>query len=148
VSNGAGDGGALTLQAGRSILLQADIVTDNGNLWLIANDDLANGVVDVDRNTGAAEIFMSDEASIDAGTGTVTVEMRLGEGRNNSDSGELTLTAITAGDLTVLAPDNINLQGAINLAKGGTALIRADEDKLGDGTIDFSGGGSLSFGDD
>src|SRR5690606_34024529 len=74
VSNGAGDGGALIFQAGRSILLQADIVTDNGNLWLIANDDLANGVVDVDRNTGAAEIFMSDEASIDAGTGTVTIE--------------------------------------------------------------------------
>src|SRR5262249_6446991 len=45
VSAGA-NGGALTLQAGRSILLNASITTDNGDLTLIANEPLANGVVD------------------------------------------------------------------------------------------------------
>ena len=44
-----GRGGSLTLEAGRSILLNAGIATDNGSLTLIANDTLAHGVIDADR---------------------------------------------------------------------------------------------------
>jgi hypothetical protein len=37
--NPAGDGGALTLQAGRNLIINANITTDNGNLTLIAKRD-------------------------------------------------------------------------------------------------------------
>ena len=50
VMTAGGNGGALTLQAGRSVVLDASITTDNGSLTLIANDQLANGVVDAERN--------------------------------------------------------------------------------------------------
>ena len=148
VDNPDGDGGDLTLQAGRSITLGSSIVTDNGALTLIANDHLANGVIDHDREAGDAEIVMAGGVSINAGAGTVTIDLRQGIGKTNSGYGDVTLQAITAGNLNVYAANSINLLGAINLAEGGTALIRADEDKLGDGTITFSGGGSLGFGDD
>eukprot|EP00494_Astrolonche_serrata_P019456 UN19661 len=48
-----GGGGNLTLQAGRSILINADITTDNGILSLVANESVANGVDDSQR-TGHA----------------------------------------------------------------------------------------------
>lgn len=57
-NNAAGNGGHLTLQAGRSILVNAAITTDNGNLTLIGNDRLANGVVDAQRDAGAAVITL------------------------------------------------------------------------------------------
>ncbi len=54
--NPSGNGGDLTLQAGRSLLINANITTDNGNLTLTANDTVANGVVDADRDSGSAVI--------------------------------------------------------------------------------------------
>ena len=50
--NADGQGVALTLEAGRSLVLNASITTDNGALTLIANDDLANGVVDAESRSG------------------------------------------------------------------------------------------------
>jgi hypothetical protein len=96
-----GQGGALTLQAGRSILLNAGITTDNGDLTLIANDSSANGVVDADRDPGAAVIRMADGATLDAGTGAVTITLGDGTGLTNSDSGAITLQTVTAGSLAV-----------------------------------------------
>jgi filamentous hemagglutinin family protein len=101
VDNSSGDGGDLTLQAGRSVLLNANITTDNGDLTLIANDTLANGVVDAYRDSGAATITMGVGTAITAGTGTVTLDLRSGAGKTNTASGDITLRAITAGALTV-----------------------------------------------
>ncbi|MGA2256253.1 MAG: hypothetical protein ABSG53_16510, partial [Thermoguttaceae bacterium] len=42
-------GQTLTLQAGRSILVNADITTNDGAIRLTANETVANGVVDADR---------------------------------------------------------------------------------------------------
>ena len=44
----------LTLLAGRSITLNQNITTNNGNLALRANTDSALGTVDAQRDSGAA----------------------------------------------------------------------------------------------
>ena len=98
--------GALTLQAGRSILVDADITTKanglGGDVTLIANDLLANGVVDTERDPGDAVITMSSGAAIDAGSGAVTFELRDGAGKTHTDSIEITLTDVTGGTITAV----------------------------------------------
>ena len=69
VTNPAGTPGNLTLQAGRSILLNAGITTDGGNLTLIANDTQADGVVDSQRDSGNAVITMTSGVILNAGGG-------------------------------------------------------------------------------
>ncbi|MGV8842164.1 MAG: filamentous hemagglutinin N-terminal domain-containing protein [Pseudomonas sp.] len=101
VNNLGGNGGALTLQAGRSILLNANLSTDNGNLTLIANETLANGVVDADRDAGAAQITQAAGTTIDAGTGSVSVNLKDGAGLTNNTIGTVTLASITAASLSV-----------------------------------------------
>jgi hypothetical protein len=101
VNNPSGAGGALTLQAGRSILLNASLTTDDGALILIANDRLANGVADSQRDPGAAGISMASGTSITAGSGSVTLDLRDGAGKTNPTSGVISLTTITAATLTV-----------------------------------------------
>src|SRR5262249_18817461 len=95
-----GHAGPLTLQAGRNILLNASITTDNGALTLIANEQLANGVVDAQRDPGNAVISMAAGASLDTGSGTLTVALRDGAGLTNPDSGPITLQAATAGSVS------------------------------------------------
>src|SRR5262249_12002057 len=96
-----GQGGALTLQAGRSILINANITTDNGVLTLIANDQLANGVVDSQRDPGNAVIAMAAGTALNTGSGALTVELRDAAGLTNRDSGAIPLQTITAGSLAV-----------------------------------------------
>ena len=96
VNNASGDGGDLNLEAGRSVLINADITTDNGNLTVIANDLLANGVVDANRDVGDAVITMASGTTIDAGTGDVTFEIRDGTGKTNLGKGDITTETITS----------------------------------------------------
>jgi filamentous hemagglutinin family protein len=72
------DGGDLTLQAGRSVILNAGIRSGNGDVTLIANDHPQNGVVEAHREAGAATISMAQGATIDAGNGQVNVHIRGG----------------------------------------------------------------------
>jgi hypothetical protein len=97
----AGGGGALTLQAGRSILINANITTDNGALTLIANDQLAHGVMDAERDPGTAVITMAAGTTLNTGSGALTVELRNGAGLTNSDSGAVTLQTVTAATVSV-----------------------------------------------
>jgi autotransporter-associated beta strand protein len=96
-----GSGGALTFEAGRSILINASITTDNGALTLIANDTLAHGVVDAQRDPGNAVITMAFGTTLNTGTGALTVELRDGAGLTNNDSGAITLRTVTAGSVAV-----------------------------------------------
>jgi hypothetical protein len=96
-----GHGGALTLQAGRSVLLNASISTDNGNLTLIGNDLLSSGVIDAQRDAGNAVVSMAAGTTIEAGSGAVTVELRSGAGKTHPEAGTITLGPIHAGSLTV-----------------------------------------------
>ena len=88
VDNPSGNGGDLTLQAGRSITINQPIISDNGNVTLIANDLLANGVIDAQRLAGDANITFGPNGSINAGSGTVNLELRLGTGKTYSSYGD------------------------------------------------------------
>ncbi len=126
----AGDwtGGALTLQAGRSLLLNASIFTDGGALTLIANDRAANGVVETQRDPGAAEITMASGATINTGQGLVTIEMRDGGGIPNAMGGTISLGEIWAGTINVLNQSTgggIVLNGTLSAWDSGDAIVLA-----------------------
>ncbi|MBT7538655.1 MAG: hypothetical protein HN683_04905, partial [Gammaproteobacteria bacterium] len=99
-NNGSGDGGNLTIQAGRSVLVNANITTDNGNLTLIANETVANGAVR-QRDSGTAVITLASGTTINVGTGVFTASMDTGAGKTNTNSGDITLSNVTAGSLVV-----------------------------------------------
>ena len=146
-NNSGGNGGVLTLQAGRSLLLNADITTDNGNLTLIANDATANGVVDAQRDAGAAVITMAAGTSITAGTGTVTIELRDGAGKTNTTSGDISLRDITASAISAVnngptAGSGIVLDGTLAAsATTGNGIVLA-----GDGFTNNTGASALATG--
>ncbi|MFZ4525347.1 MAG: MBG domain-containing protein [Chlorobium sp.] len=115
--NPLGNGGNLDLYAGQSILINASITTDSGNMTLVSNDTQANGVVDAWRSAGNAVITMAAGTSINAGTGNVTIELRDGAGRTNSESGDITLRTISAGSIS--AVNNGTTAGSgVTLASG------------------------------
>jgi hypothetical protein len=125
-----GQGGDLTLQAGRSILLNASISTDNGNLTLIANDVLANGVIDAQRDPGNAVISMAAGTTLDAGSGAVTVELRPGTGKAHPESGGISLQSVHAASLTVRhqgpsVPGDLTLGGTIATYPGANLVTPA-----------------------
>jgi hypothetical protein len=151
-----GSGGALTLQAGRSILLNASITTDNGDLTLIANDQLANGVVDSQRDRGKAVITMASGTTLNTGSGTLTIELRDGAGLTEADSGAITLQMITAGSLSVanygpsagsdLILGSVTTSGAQSYSNAnGTARVTANL-AAGGNTISFTDAVALSAG--
>ena len=131
VNNAGGDGGNLIMQAGRSILLNANITTDNGDLILIANETAANGVVDAQRDAGAAAITMAGGTSIDAGAGAVNISLKAGDDKTNFSSGGITLTGVTAGNLMVR---NQGLTADSGIAFNGTTTL------AGDLTVEFANG--------
>src|SRR5439155_17029586 len=97
-----GKGGGLTLQAGRSILLNAPITTDNGPLTLMANERLASGIVDSQRDPGNAVISMASGTALDTGSGALTVELRDGAGLTNQDSGAISLQTVSGESVSVV----------------------------------------------
>jgi hypothetical protein len=102
IVSAGGNAGALTLQAGRSIIINASITTDNGNLTLIANDQRANGVVDSQRDPGPAAITMAGGTTLHIGTGTLTVELRNGAGLSERASGAISLQTVIAAAVSVV----------------------------------------------
>jgi YDG domain len=82
-------GGALTMQAGRNINLNSILTTANGNFTAIAGDP---GAIAADRLAGTPAVTLGTGASINAGTGTVTLGAIGGNFINNSGSA----TPITA----------------------------------------------------
>jgi filamentous hemagglutinin family protein len=120
VNNSSGNGGIFTLQAGRSILLNGNITSDSGNVNIIANDQLSSGVVDSQRDSGAAVITMGTGKSINAGTGSVNIELKDGAGKTYTDSGDITLGNVQAG--SILVQNKGLTTGSDILINSGTAL--------------------------
>ncbi len=110
VASAGGHSGALTLDAGRSLLLNASITTDSGNLTLIANDTAANGVVAADRMPGAAAITVGSGAALNAGTGVLTIDMAGGTGITTTAPGGISLGSVIAG--SVVSSTNVGLTSA------------------------------------
>ncbi|SEM56974.1 filamentous hemagglutinin family N-terminal domain-containing protein [Syntrophus gentianae] len=131
VNNASGNGGALTLSAGRSLILNGNIKTDNGNLTLVANDTLANGVVNAYRDAGAAVISQASGTSINAGTGTVNITLRNGSGKTYTESGDITLSGISAMTLNVT---NAGLTAGSDILQNGGSIKVAGTTKLAAGT--------------
>jgi hypothetical protein len=144
VNNPTGNGGPLTIQAGRSVIIDARIVTGGGDLTVVANETGANGVDPTLRAPGPAALTMGQGGSIDAGSGRVSLTIADGAGRtgDRAQAGALTLGAITAA--AVLAADlgqpivsqslgpqsqalnsDIVLNGPIIATGGGDALVLA-----------------------
>ncbi len=63
-------GGALTLQAGHSILFNASVSTANGNLTAVANDP---GAIAAQRDAGLGSIVIGPGVTLNVGTGTSTL---------------------------------------------------------------------------
>src|SRR5882672_3764667 len=104
VTSAGGLGGSLTLQAGRSILLNSSITTDNGNLALTANETAPNGVITAERDPGAAVITQAAGTTLNAGSGAITITLTNGLGRTGTqaDNGAISLANVTtSGNLTV-----------------------------------------------
>ncbi len=99
--NPGGNGGNLAFQAGRSLLINANITTDNGNLTLTANDTVANGVVDADRESGSAVITQAGGTALNVGSGTLTVNLRNSTDKTYNDHGAATLQDVTAGSIVL-----------------------------------------------
>jgi filamentous hemagglutinin family protein len=140
-NNPGGNGGALTMQAGRSVLINADITTDNGNLTIIANELLSSGVINAQRDPGSAVITMGFGADIVAGTGTVRLAILNGAGKTNLTSGDLTVRNISAGNILVenlgaTAGSDVNLSGNLVASGTGTPLVVASQT----GTFDNNNG--------
>jgi filamentous hemagglutinin family protein len=153
-NNPSGNAGNLTLQAGRSILVNANITTDNGNLNLYANEDLAAGVVNAQRDPGAAEITMAAGTTINAGSGSVHIRLEDGTGKTNFASGFINLRTITAGTILVHSVSNISsvvLNGALTASGTGTPLtIAAGKDfinNFGAGALNAPSGRWLVYSD-
>ncbi|MCW2248146.1 filamentous hemagglutinin family protein [Azospirillum fermentarium] len=140
--------GALTLQAGRSILLNAGITITDGDLTLTANETLANGVVDAQRDAGAAAITMASGASINLGSGTLSMLLSTGLGKTYATSGAITLRDITAGTLSVLnrgptAGSDVILNGTLTASGAGDAVVLAADNGV---FTNNTGAGAISPG--
>lgn len=127
-----GDGGDLTLQAGRSVLLNGSITSDNGNLLFFANSPDA---VSTHRDPGEAKIVMQAGTWMDAGAGHVEFQILGGEGFG----GDIALEDISAGSLFALtiAGRDIMLNGEVLIASDGAggAFLVANNDIFVGGEI-------------
>lgn len=126
---GINSAGHLTLQAGRSILINANITTGGANLTLKANETLASGVVDVQRDTGVASINMASGTTINAGTGSITMSLGAGTGLTNNTSGDVTLRTLTAASVSVINSGNTSgssITANNNITASNSVRLEAD----------------------
>ncbi|OYO29344.1 filamentous hemagglutinin N-terminal domain-containing protein, partial [Janthinobacterium sp. PC23-8] len=110
-ATGGTAGGALTMQAGRSITVLGDIITGNRDLNLIANDSVANGVKDAYRDAGIATLSMGSNkqgvaARIDAGSGDVSLLIAAGADKTNNMAGSISVNSITARTIKLINQGN------------------------------------------
>jgi hypothetical protein len=113
-----GTAGNLALQAGRSILINASVDTGGSNLALTANDTLADGVINTERDPGDAAIAEESSATINTGVGFLTVDLISSTDKTNNGTGAVSLPSVT---------------GSESLASGSTLGISIDGTTAGDG---------------
>jgi hypothetical protein len=101
IESPTGTAGSLTIESGRSIIIDAKIDTAGGNLTLIANASLSDGVVDTERDPGDAVIAEQSGASIDTGTGALTVNLEDSTDKTNNGAGAVTLPLVNAASETL-----------------------------------------------
>ncbi|MFP4103221.1 CHAT domain-containing protein, partial [Coleofasciculus sp.] len=148
IDNSSGNGGNLTFQAGRSIFINENITTDNGNLTLIANETLENGVVDAQRDMGNAEIVLANGIELDTGSGDINITLNTGEGLTHNQSGNITLEGnIKTNHLTV---EHQRLNGGVIIEETAKISLTGDFQLNGANPLNFAGevttdNGSIEF---
>ena len=119
VNNLTGNGGALTLQAGRSVAFNANVLTDSGNLTVLANADAATGVVNAHRDAGAGGISLASGIAINVGTGVLSLTSGTAAGLTHRTSGGVNLaSSVTAGSVAIVTASSG--AGAPNVSVNGT----------------------------
>ncbi len=120
----AGTIGDLSLSAGRSININADIFTDDGDFTALANASSSAGVIDGKRETGAATFAMADGVTIDAGKGTIDIKIDDAAGLTNTTNGDMNIEKLIAENI------KLRLHGATDggmiQATSEDSLIQAD----------------------
>ncbi|VXD00295.1 hypothetical protein PSEUDO9AZ_40202 [Pseudomonas sp. 9AZ] len=100
VDNASGNGGHLTLQAGRHINFNANLTTDNGDLTAIAGDPNA---LAVHAEAGTPTLTIANGVTLDIGTGTATLAAIDGNFVNNAGSGAIQISG--AGRYLIYSSD-------------------------------------------
>ncbi|MEQ9552778.1 MAG: CHAT domain-containing protein [Coleofasciculus sp. G3-WIS-01] len=141
--NGAGTGGALKLRAGRSIFVNNNITTDDGNLTLIANDSEA---FQEDRDPGDAFIEIASGVTLDSGSGDIFIELDTGAERGNinvlgeiiNQTGNLVLehNNPTGGDVNI--ENTINVGGNVDMTTTGGNIFTRGNVATTNGAINFT----------
>jgi len=143
VNAGGGTAGSLVLEAGRSITIDAAISTDGGDLTMLANAGTAAGVVDSERDPGAATLDTSS-GTIDLGGGSLIAGVANGAGQTNSTAGQITLGNIQtsgSGSLSVIGESGIYVvSGAVVSGDAGISLVADGGVNLA-GTVSSTGTG-------
>ncbi len=135
--------GSLTLQAGRSILLDASITTD-ADVTLVANDLAAHGVQASLRQGGAGSITMAEGTAIDAGPGTVRLVVR--EGLAAGTAGTITYSQVRAGGLGIESPlFKAHIQVEDKTYDGSTVAVLSGTQALTVEGLAFTPGSSASL---
>jgi len=130
-------GVTLTMQAGRDIIINDNVATNNGTITLVANETLANGVVDAQRLAGAADITLADGKTINAGSADISILLSTAAGLSSTTSGDITLENLTTtGNILVrnngpTAGSDILRTSADALISGGTVALDVDGAGLG-----------------
>ncbi|MGD1808771.1 proprotein convertase P-domain-containing protein, partial [Dapis sp. BLCC M126] len=121
---------SVELKAGRSININADIDTSvgNGNIDLLGNNDEMNVA---NRSEGAASINQLDGTTLNAGSGTINIELG-----NLGEVGNINLASLTTtGDVLVNANGgNIARVSDSSIINAGSALFQT----FGNGGIGLS----------
>ena len=132
-----GTPGSLTLEAGRSILINAGINTDGANLSLIANDSVADGVVDSERDPGNADITVASGATLNTGSGSLNIDLEESTDKTNNDRGSVTLQGVDSSTLTL--PAGSPLAVSINGTTPGDGVAAGTYSQLDvSGSIDLN----------
>ena len=115
-------GYTLTLRAGRSININADIKTSSGNVELFANDSPLTGVIAGERDAGTARINMAPGTKIDVGAGSIDIRLQNGSGLLDSTSGNIQLGSLTGHTIKAV---NEGITNNSNLILNSNALLTA-----------------------
>ena len=107
--NIANPGTTLTAQAGRSIIVNNNIFTNNADIRLTANDN----TVTANRDAGAATFTMAPGTHISAGGGNVFLALNAGTGHAGvSDSGNMVIANVTGNNVSIVH-DGLTANSAI-----------------------------------
>lgn len=136
-NNPSGDGGDINLRAGRSILINADITTDGGQLNLIANA-AADGAIVGNRTVGAGAITVANGVALNTGAQDLVSFVDL-TSTGGFTPGDTTIRAVTGRSVLLQdAGANINIFGTLTLT-GNYSSLGTNFDNTG-GSITTTGG--------